>query len=218
MVKCIVNNLSVDISLNHFGGVETLEFLESVDKDIKKNSLFKKSLILLKAWAYYESHILGAHSGLMSTYSLTVLLINVLLINKLNLNTPLDALKAFFEYYSSYDWSKPVEVPEIQYKKKVNDMPTLVMKYMNIIDPLRKNNNLGKSVSLTNFLRIKKAFVKGHKDLKRIIEGTESSEILTDFFKNTWRENKPDSRYFFSKIKIEKTLLSLSPKEIRDVT
>lgn len=60
-------------------------------------------------------------------------------------------------------------------------------KFMNIIDPLREYNNLGRSVSKNNHLRIRRAFKKGAKVLKGILYGNvnQSRRILTVFFSNT---------------------------------
>ncbi|GJV63517.1 hypothetical protein Tco_1474345, partial [Tanacetum coccineum] len=40
-----------------------------VDNLVNQNHLFKRSIILIKAWCYYESRILCAHYGLISTYA-----------------------------------------------------------------------------------------------------------------------------------------------------
>ncbi|PRQ57035.1 hypothetical protein RchiOBHm_Chr1g0343851 [Rosa chinensis] len=65
----------VDISFNQLGGLCTLCFLEQVDRLIGKHHLFKRSIILIKAWCYCESRILGAHHGLISTYGLVTLVL-----------------------------------------------------------------------------------------------------------------------------------------------
>lgn len=216
MIKCTVDSIPVDITLNQYGGVETLKFLEEIDCMIGKGHLFKRSLILLKAWAYYESHILGSGQNLMSTYCFTVLLINIFHIYKKELESPLDVLTFFFDYYSIYDWKNPLEVKDFDYTSKhyVKDVPIYIQKYMNIKDPIRPNNNLGKSISYTNFLRIKKAFVKGSKDLNTILkEKKDASEIISVFFKNTWRENRGDMCFWSSQSKESENLLHFSPRD-----
>lgn len=44
---------------------------------INQKHLFKRSIILIKAWCYYESRILGAHHGLISTYALETLVLYI---------------------------------------------------------------------------------------------------------------------------------------------
>lgn len=115
IIKCLVENIVVDISFNQLGGLCTLCFLEEVnffgctmipefvrgsicnlskyflpllflltknlvaqiDQVINHDHLFKRSIILIKAWCYYESRILGAHHGLISTYALEILVLYI---------------------------------------------------------------------------------------------------------------------------------------------
>nr|GEY95410.1 putative nucleotidyltransferase [Tanacetum cinerariifolium] len=48
---------------------------QKVDNMINQNHLFKRHIILIKAWCYYERRILGAHHGLISTYALETLVL-----------------------------------------------------------------------------------------------------------------------------------------------
>jgi hypothetical protein len=47
LLKCLVDNIVVDISFNQLGGLFTLNFLEEMDMQIGKNHLFKRSIILV---------------------------------------------------------------------------------------------------------------------------------------------------------------------------
>lgn len=60
-----------------------------VDRLIGKDHLFKHSIILIKAWCYYESRILGAHHGLISTYALESLILYIFHMFNSSLNGPL---------------------------------------------------------------------------------------------------------------------------------
>ena len=60
-----------------------------VDRLVGKDHLFKRSIILIKAWCYYESRILGAHHGLISTYALETLVLYIFHLYHSNLNAPL---------------------------------------------------------------------------------------------------------------------------------
>eukprot|EP00850_Spirogloea_muscicola_P006126 SM000028S10220 [mRNA] locus=s28:895877:899293:- [translate_table: standard] len=62
-----------------------------VDRLIRRDHLFKQSVILVKAWACYESHIIGANQGLLSTYALEILLLYIFQIYHANLCSPLQA-------------------------------------------------------------------------------------------------------------------------------
>ncbi|OIW02610.1 hypothetical protein TanjilG_24061 [Lupinus angustifolius] len=185
LVKCIVQNIVVDISFNQLGGLSTLCFLEKVDRLVGKDHLFKRSIILIKAWCYYESRILGAHHGLISTYALETLVLYIFHhFHHVSLDSPLAVLFRFLEYFSKFDWDNyfvslkgPVgksSIPDIVAERPENGGNTLLteefirscvdsfsvpsrgvdlnlrafpQKHLNIIDPLKENNNLGRSVN-----------------------------------------------------------------------
>ena len=47
LVKCLVDNIVVDISFQSLGGLCTVNFLESIDRRIDDHHLFKRSIILV---------------------------------------------------------------------------------------------------------------------------------------------------------------------------
>ncbi|XVF05850.1 hypothetical protein REPUB_Repub05bG0208600 [Reevesia pubescens] len=185
LVKCLVQNIVVDISFNQLGGLCTLCFLEQVDRLVGKDHLFKRSIILIKAWCYYESRILGAHYGLISTYALETLVLYIFHLFHSSLNGPVAVLYRFLDYFSKFDWENycislngPVcksSLPDIvaEFPENVGSDPLLSeeflrkcinmfsipsrgvetnsqlfpLKHLNIIDPLKENNNLGRSVN-----------------------------------------------------------------------
>ncbi|XP_057439653.1 uncharacterized protein LOC130731386 isoform X2 [Lotus japonicus] len=104
IIKCLVENIVVDISFNQLGGLCTLCFLEEVDNLINQNHLFKRSVILIKAWCYYESRILGAHHGLISTYALETLVLYIFHVFNNSFAGPLEVLYRFLEFFSKFDW------------------------------------------------------------------------------------------------------------------
>ena len=79
-MKCLINNVPFDISLNALGGVSSLAFLEEVDAKIGRNHLFKRSIILIKAWFKYvnETDILKSSEGMLSTYALNVMILYII--------------------------------------------------------------------------------------------------------------------------------------------
>jgi DNA polymerase sigma len=48
VVSCVVNNATVDVTINQIGAVGTTAFLEEASQIVGNDCLFKKSLILLK--------------------------------------------------------------------------------------------------------------------------------------------------------------------------
>ncbi|CAH9142111.1 unnamed protein product [Cuscuta epithymum] len=233
LVKCIVQNIVIDISINQIGGLCTLCFLEKVDQRIGKDHLFKRSIILIKAWCYYESRILGAHHGLISTYALETLILYIFHLFHATLEGPLAVLYKFLDYFSKFDWenycislSGPVRIsslPELVVEVPENDGGELLLdndflkycanmfsvssraydmnsrtfqqKHLNIVDPLKDNNNLGRSVSKGNYYRIQSAFTYGARKLGRILVMSDDDEIIDElhnFFSNTLGRQRPD--------------------------
>ncbi|XVF84183.1 hypothetical protein PTKIN_Ptkin17bG0005200 [Pterospermum kingtungense] len=196
-----------------------------VDRLIGKGHLFKRSIILIKAWCYYESRILGAHHGLISTYALETLVLYIFHLFHSSLDGPLSVLYKFLDYFSKFDWEKycislnglipisslpdvVVEMPEnggggflltndflrecverfsVPSRAFETNSRTFPQKHLNIVDPLRENNNLGRSVSKGNFYRIRSAFTYGARKLGCILSQAEESiaDELRKFFSNT---------------------------------
>lgn len=106
LVKCIVGDIVVDISFNTLGGVCAVAFLEWIDRKVGRDHLFKRSIVLVKAWCYYESRLLGAHHGLISSYALETMVLYVLNIHGHPLESPLQVLQKFLEVLASFGWDK----------------------------------------------------------------------------------------------------------------
>ncbi|KAL7095141.1 hypothetical protein ACP275_10G005700 [Erythranthe tilingii] len=225
LVKCIIQDIVVDVSFNQIGGLCTLCFLEQVDRVIGRDHLFKRSIILIKAWCYYESRILGAHHGLISTYALETLVLYIFHHFHSTLDGPLAVLYKFLDYFSKFDWdtycislngpirlsSLPAliaEMPEDSDRDLLlssdflsscvgmfsvpcrgNDKNSrgFQTKHLNIVDPLKESNNLGRSISKGNFYRIRSAFSYGARKLARIlVQPDDSISVeLHKFFSNT---------------------------------
>ncbi|CAA2964113.1 Hypothetical predicted protein [Olea europaea subsp. europaea] len=225
IVKCLVQNIVIDISFNQLGGLSTLCFLEQVDRLVGKNHLFKRSIILVKAWCYYESRVLGAHHGLISTYALETLVLYIFHLFYSSLNGPLAVLYKFLEYFSQFDWENycislkgPVRIsslPDIvvmmpedgpkdlmlseeflekcigMFSGSTQSLETIPKafqpKNLNIIDPLKENNNLGRSVHRGNFYRIRSAFKYGARKLGQVLLQPRDKVVdeICEFFSNT---------------------------------
>ncbi|KAL2897867.1 Terminal uridylyltransferase cid1, partial [Bienertia sinuspersici] len=201
---------------------------DKVDLFIGKHHLFKRSVILIKAWCYYESRILGGFHGLISTYALETMVLHVLNLFHSSLDCPSAVLYKFLDYYSTFDWNSycigfnglvPISsLPELVVQLP-NDCDDLLLtdaflrssretilsstnfsgtnnvvfpvKFLNILDPLREDNNLGRSVSKGNFYRIRSALTYGARKLSDILvlplENIKSG--LENFFKDTLELN-----------------------------
>lgn len=209
-----------------------------VDRFIGKDHLFKRSVILIKAWCFYEGRLLGAHHGLISTYGLETLVMYIFNVFHAELDSPLQVLFRFLSFFASFDWDAyalslrgpiPLEnlagsgatvyephardgflfdrdefLRHVQGKygsvlyggdwntNRGRDRPFQV-KHMNIVDPLRSNNNLGRSVSRANFIRIRRALRVGTHRLAKALQATSEDaayELFETFFRNTSRHRR----------------------------
>lgn len=124
IIKCIVDIFVVDISFNQLSGLCALCFFEEViffytssqlstiflifqrsltnylffqiSALISHDHLFKRSIILIKAWCYYESRILGSNHGLISTYALEILVLYIFNLYNNRFSGPLEVTNLFF--------------------------------------------------------------------------------------------------------------------------
>lgn len=74
------------------------QYILQVDQKFEKNHLFKRSIMLIKAWCYYESRILGAHHGLISTYALEILVLYIFHLFHGTLDGPLAVSSDFLTF------------------------------------------------------------------------------------------------------------------------
>ena len=114
VVTVVVGNVVVDITENQGGSVAASALLEEADNLIQRDHLFKRSLLLLKAWAWCETprlvgiRVLGAQRGGLTSYGLSVMVLHLFALRSSaeTLLHPLDVLVRFFEVYSEFDWSR----------------------------------------------------------------------------------------------------------------
>ncbi|KAL0234046.1 hypothetical protein PCE1_001084 [Barthelona sp. PCE] len=104
VVKCIVNNIFFDISSNQFAGLWALTFLEQVDRRLSRFHLFKRSIVLCKAWCHYQARILGSMNGMLSTYAVETILLRPFI--DLELRSPFQVLCAFMSILATFNWDE----------------------------------------------------------------------------------------------------------------
>lgn len=231
LMKCIVDGMMVDVSANQFGGLASLGFLEETNTFIGRDDLFVRSIILVKAWGFYEGRILGAHHALISTYALETLVLYIINKYHAELTCPLSVLHKLLSVFADFEWEKyaltihgPVPIEEVANAQKVscleggllteefiqsmfatyscefmraaaNSAPVSI-KYMNIIDPLLPNNNLGRSVSCGNYRRVRAALRLGAKRLDALMASSAACDDVgvlrgfVDMFGNILRHRR----------------------------
>lgn len=66
-----------------------MQLMWQVDQIVGRDHLFKRSILLIKAWCYFESRTLGSYHGLISTYALETLILYILHLFHNSLSGPL---------------------------------------------------------------------------------------------------------------------------------
>ena len=78
LLKTKFDEFNLDISINNLSGlikILLMSFIENEFEIHKKNILFKRTLLFIKSWAYYEGNIMGSNIGLMASYALEILVV-----------------------------------------------------------------------------------------------------------------------------------------------
>ncbi|CAK4066277.1 unnamed protein product [Aphanomyces euteiches] len=113
VVKCTIDNVSIDFTANRFAALGALSLLNEMDVRVGQNHLFKRTLILIKAWAMYDScrfipgqrsNILGAVSGALSTFALNTMVMCIFNLYGRRIVHPLQGLMEFLHVYADFDW------------------------------------------------------------------------------------------------------------------
>lgn len=112
IIKCKRESIPIDISIGNYVGLCKLSFMNILDKEIfKKESrikLFKRTLILLKAWCSAESYILGSNISLMASYALECLTIYLFNFYSDSIASEFDGFCKFFEVMSEIKWETEI--------------------------------------------------------------------------------------------------------------
>eukprot|EP00003_Mantamonas_plastica_P011715 TRINITY_DN2153_c0_g1_i1.p1 TRINITY_DN2153_c0_g1~~TRINITY_DN2153_c0_g1_i1.p1 ORF type:complete len:473 (+),score=88.94 TRINITY_DN2153_c0_g1_i1:95-1420(+) len=108
LIKLMVGHVTVDISANQLGSLRSVAFLEEIDQFFGRKHIFKRSLLLIKIWSYYEARMLGSHHALISSYALCTLVLYVFNIHGNDIQTPFQALYLFLQELSEIDWGQTI--------------------------------------------------------------------------------------------------------------
>jgi len=108
LIKCKFDSFSFDISINNFVGLCKLVFVHYIENNSFNRILFKRSLILIKSWCYYEGSVLGSNVGLLASYALEILIIYMFNNYSDQFINEVGALFTFFKMMTEIDWDKSI--------------------------------------------------------------------------------------------------------------
>ena len=104
LIKCKLEGVSFDISINNFVGLFKFILMHYIEKNYFDTYFYKRTLLLIKTWCYYEGNILGSNIGLLNGYALEVLIIYMFNNFKGKFNSELEAFFTFFNMISKVNW------------------------------------------------------------------------------------------------------------------
>ena len=107
-LRFYVNSTLVEIIANNNSDMCFLAFIEEIDKLVGKGHLFKRSMLLIRAWWVYETPSYSGitERGIISDDAFCTLMCAIFNVHYNSIDTPLQALAIFLAQYSSLDWSK----------------------------------------------------------------------------------------------------------------
>jgi hypothetical protein len=106
-ILCAIDSLDVEITANNRHELCFLEFLEEFSLLIDRNHLFKKSLLLIRAWWYYETPNYGSGSieikQYLSEYAISVMVVSIFNRYHQQIHHPMIAFLLFLTEFSQFD-------------------------------------------------------------------------------------------------------------------
>ena len=106
LIKCKMKSISFDISINNYFGLLKILFMNFIFNQIelKNNNLngdnklimFRKTILLIKAWCISEGNLIGSNIGLMASYALEILILYMFNIYHKEIENEIDGFFYFF--------------------------------------------------------------------------------------------------------------------------
>ena len=121
LLKCQINSMSFDISVNNVYGLFKILYMNYIFNQINnrfprndsnnnndnlndnKLIIFKRTILLIKAWCFYEGNLMGSNIGLMASCALEVLVIYMFNLYYKNIKNEVDGFFYFFNLMNSID-------------------------------------------------------------------------------------------------------------------
>ena len=119
LLKCQINSMSLDISVNNFYGLFKIIFMnyifnqinnkfprnENNNENLNQNELiiFKRTILLIKAWCFYEGNLMGSNIGLMASCALEILVTFMFNLYYKDIKNEIDGFFYFFNLMNRID-------------------------------------------------------------------------------------------------------------------
>ena len=113
LIKCQIQSIPLDISLNNFYGLFKMIFMNNIFKQIEKKfnnqntinklTVFKRTILLIKAWCTEEGNLMGSNIGLMASYALESLIAHMFNLYYQEINNETEGFFYFFNLMNNID-------------------------------------------------------------------------------------------------------------------
>ena len=121
LLKCKIGSISIDISINNFSGLYKILFIDFIENQLKiqmkkkklfndssykenKINIFRRTLLLIKGWCFYEGKLMGSNIGLMASYTLEILVIYLFNLHYDEIHNEYEGFEKFFELMQKLNW------------------------------------------------------------------------------------------------------------------
>jgi hypothetical protein len=116
IVRCTVDSIGVDVSANAALALSAAALIETADRWVGNAHLFKRSVLLIKAWMHMdgadfcsslgpgERSLLNSGAGGLSSHACSILVLALFNSSNRVIRHPLHALVLFFEEYAEWEW------------------------------------------------------------------------------------------------------------------
>eukprot|EP01034_Spumella_vulgaris_P023112 gene23112-29305_t len=141
-VHCVVDSVEVDVLPNARTDLCLLAFLEEVAQLVGQDNLFKRSLLLIRAWWVYEtaSYVGSAIKHYISDNAMVLMVAALFNLHHAEVTSPIIALSTFLRIYSKYDGFSEVItlqgiVPYLQSKQQAAGVAGGPISQITLISP-----------------------------------------------------------------------------------
>lgn len=104
VIRAQVADYTFQICANVPHVLSSCALFEEVDRLVGKNHLFKRAILLTKAWSAYDAKVLDAPQGLLSSYVIRSMVLFIFNAYHMQIDNPLQALILLFQYLVHFDW------------------------------------------------------------------------------------------------------------------
>eukprot|EP00826_Nyctotherus_ovalis_P022588 TRINITY_DN1747_c0_g8_i1.p1 TRINITY_DN1747_c0_g8~~TRINITY_DN1747_c0_g8_i1.p1 ORF type:complete len:249 (-),score=22.06 TRINITY_DN1747_c0_g8_i1:430-1176(-) len=101
-------SVPIDITMQQHNACVAYRLLEYVNIVIDKGGIFKRAIVLIKAWCLYDAHVLGSQHGNLCSYAIEVMIMHVLNNYYAECLSALDVFKLFIKLFSSFNWAENI--------------------------------------------------------------------------------------------------------------